>query len=124
MKRLGYAMAASAIAAAVLTVAPGAGASAATSVLGIPCRGAMSNSHPQDFTQVFVLVHTAPKTKVTTIAHFKTGIVVHTGRTGPKGNARIAYSVGGAQPGFKVKVAIYVVRPHGGNCTTTFTPRR
>jgi len=124
MKRLGHAMAASAVAAAALTVAPGAGASAATYVLGIPCRGAMSNSHPRDYTRVFVLVRDAPaKTKVITTARFKNAIVIHTGRTGAKGNAAIAYDIGAAAPGFTVKVTIRIVLPHGGNCTVKFTPR-
>jgi len=64
MKRLGYAMAASAVAAAALTATPGAGASAATHIHAIPCRGVMSNSSPRDFAKVFVLVHWLPHAKV------------------------------------------------------------
>jgi hypothetical protein len=125
MKRLGYAMAASAVAAAALTAAPGTSASAAPSVNGIPCRGAVSNSTPPDFTTVRVFVHSFSHASVTTIAHFKTGVVVATGKTGAKGNAAIAYLIGNAKPGFKVAVSIYVVQgPHNGNCTTTFTPRK
>jgi len=125
MKRLGYAMAASAVAAAALTATPGAGASAATHIGAIPCRGVMSNSSPRDFAKVFVLVHWLPHAKVTTVAHFFNKVnVVHTGMTGARGNAAIAYRIGAAKTGFTVVVTIHVVKGlTSGNCRTKFTPR-
>jgi hypothetical protein len=125
MKRLGFAAASVVLAAAALIAAPGAGASATTPVRAIPCRGTMSNSTPQDFSKVFVLVHWLPHARVTTVAHFFNKVnVVHTGMTGPRGNAAIAYRVGAAKPGFTVVVDIHVVKGlRNGNCRTKFTPR-
>jgi hypothetical protein len=125
MKRLGYAVAASTVAAAALTAAPGLTGSAAAVVPQIPCRGTVSNSMPRDFTNVFVRVHTVPFAKVITTAHFERVAIVRSAKAGPRGNASVKYNTGNTRPGFRVLVTIHVVSgPHNGNCATAFTPRR
>lgn len=128
MNRIGAVAAGSAAAAVMLAAAPAwasQGPAAPPSPGPLPCHAAMSNSHPRDYTTVDVLVHTVSFAKVTTVAHYKTVNREHTGKTGVKGNASIAYHISGATPGFKVVVKVHVVKgTRSGNCSTWFIPHR
>jgi hypothetical protein len=126
MKRIGAVVASSAAAAVVLAAAPAwASSAAAPAAAPLPCHAAMSNSHPRDYTTVYVEVHTASYAKVTTVAHYKTVNRQHTGKAGLKGNASIGYYISGATPGYKVVVHVHVVKgSRSGNCSTSFTPHR
>ena len=128
MKRLGSFVAAPIVAAAALAIAPSAAASAATAVPAstpLPCHASMSNSHPRDYTTIYVNVHTASCAAMTTVAHYKTVNRTHTGKAGAKGNASIGYYISGATPGYKVVVSVRVVKgKHSGSCSTWFIPHR
>jgi len=91
----------------------------------LPCRAAMSNSHPRDYTTIYVYVRTASYAAVTTVAHYKTVNRKHTGKAGAKGNASIGYYISGATPGYKVVVSVRVVKgTRSGSCSTWFIPHR
>jgi len=85
----------------------------------------MSNYYPADYTTTYVRVHSAAYAGVTTVAHYKTVNRKHTGKTGAKGNASIAYYISGATPGYKVVVSVRVVKgSRSGSCATWFTPHK
>jgi hypothetical protein len=92
---------------------------------GLWCHASMSNSHPADYTSIYVNVDTVRHASVTTVAHYRTVNRKHTGRANNRGNAKIDYYISGATPGYRVKVSVTVTsgRDHG-SCSTSFTPHR
>jgi hypothetical protein len=120
--RILFTAAAGAITAATLS---GGVAMAAPAAASLPCSASMSNSHPKDYTTTNVLVHTASRAKVTTVALYKTTNTTHHGAAGRKGNASILYHISGATPGYKVKVSVSVSSgSRTASCSTSFTPHR
>ena len=100
-------------------------AAAAPAAAALPCQASMSNSHPADYTSIYVNVGTVRHASVTTVAHYRTVNRKHTGKANNKGNAKIDYYISGATPGYRVKVTVTVTsgRDHG-SCSTSFTPHR
>jgi hypothetical protein len=91
----------------------------------LPCSASVSNTHPADYTTVYVHVQTADRAKVVTVAHYKTTNHRKTGRASASGRATIAYYISGATPGYKVKVSVSVSKNgRNGSCSTSFTPHR
>jgi|SRR5450756_1173316 len=100
-------------------------AGAAPAVTPLPCHASMSNSHPRDYTTVYVNVHTVGYASVTTIAHYKTTNHKKSGKAGKKGDASIGYYISRATPGYRVVVSVRVVSgKRSGSCSTWFIPRR
>ncbi len=111
-----------AIALGLSLVAPSASIAAVTSK-PLPCRAAMSNGHPADYTTTSVRIKTVAQARVTTVAHYKTVNREHHGRSSGRGRASIPYYISGATPGYKVVVDVSVKWPHrSGSCATSFTP--
>ena len=88
------------------------------------CRASMSDSTPEQYSDVWVNVSSVANAKVRTIAHYKTTDTVRFGRTGPAGKAGVKYYISGATPGFRVVVDVMVTGPAGasGYCSTSFVP--
>jgi len=102
-----------------------ASVTAAPQATSLPCSASMSNSHPHDYTTTNVLVHTAARAHVTTVAHYKTTNTTHRTVAGSRGNAKIPYYISRATPGYKVKVSVSVSSgSRTGSCSTSFTPQR
>lgn len=103
----------------------GSVAIAAPAATRLPCRATMSNAHPADYTTTDVRVHTAARSHVTTVAHYKTTKTRHHRTAGSKGNATVPYYISGATPGYKVTVSVSVAKGNRtGSCSTSFTPHR
>jgi hypothetical protein len=85
----------------------------------------MSNTHPADYTTIYVKVRTAGGAKVVTVAHYKTTNHRKTRTANAAGRANVPYDISGATPGYKVKVSVTVSK-HGrsDSCLTSFTPHR
>lgn len=91
----------------------------------LPCHASMSNTHPADYTTVYVRVRTAALAKVVTVAHYRTTNHRKSRRTNRSGRAQVPYYISRATPGYKVKVSVRVTRSgRTGNCSTSFTPHR
>ena len=96
-----------------------------TDAARLKCRAHMSDKTPGQYSNVYVLVKTAPRAKVHTVAHYKTSKTPKNGRANRKGRASIKYYISGATPGYRVKVNVTVKkRGHTRHCTTSFTPHR
>src|SRR5450756_362359 len=87
MKNAGALFSVPIVAMALFAAFPSASASAAgaaPAVTPLPCHASMSNSHPRDYTTVYVNVHTVGYASVTTIAHYKTTNHKKSGKAGKK----------------------------------------
>jgi hypothetical protein len=117
---------AAAVALSIAVVAPAsAGQVTATGSKPLPCRASMSNAHPADYTTTDVLVTTASRAGVTTVAHYKTVNRKHHRTANAKGKAEVPYYISGATPRYKVVVDVYVSKAgRTGRCKTSFTPHR
>jgi hypothetical protein len=131
MKRYGIrtfaALAVPAAAGAMLMAPPATAAVARTAApaAAVRCHAWMSNSRPKDYTTIYVNVGTVRYAGVTTVAHYKTVNRKHTGRANTQGNARIAYYISGATPGYRVNVSVTVTSGRSrGTCSTSFIPHR
>jgi hypothetical protein len=116
-------------AAVVLSIAAVAPASASPTIAvnskPLPCRASMSKAHPADYTTTDVLVTTASRAGVTTIAHYRTVNRRYHRTANAKGKAKVPYYISGATPGYRVVVDVYVSRAgRKGACKTSFTPHR
>jgi len=113
------------IAASPATAASVPAAARVPAAAGLRCHASMSDSHPADYTSIYVNVGTVRHASVTTVAHYRTVNRKHTGKANNKGNAKIDYYISGATPGYRVKVTVTVTsgRDHG-SCSTSFTPHR
>ncbi|HXP18902.1 MAG TPA: hypothetical protein VN840_04555 [Streptosporangiaceae bacterium] len=110
--------------AAISFVLVGQGASASARSDALACQASVSNTHPSDFTTVYVHVRTVSHANVTAVAHFKTGNVPASREANGHGRATVSFHVGGAAPGYKVKVSVTVKSgAEKGSCSTSFTPK-
>jgi Glycosyl hydrolase family 12 len=90
----------------------------------LACHAVMSHSHPADHSTTDVVVRTADRAEVTTVAHFKTGNRSRKLRATVHGRAVIPYGVRDALAGYRVRVSVTVRRgSRSGTCSTWFTPR-
>jgi hypothetical protein len=115
-------------AAGALFLAPSATAAAGTTAAPAPaprCHVSVSNTRPRDRTVTYVNVSTVRGATVTAAARYRTGIQRRTARADARGNARIAYAVGSATPGYPVRVTVTVMSGRSrSSCSTSFIPRR
>jgi photosystem II stability/assembly factor-like uncharacterized protein len=103
--------------------APPASAAGVTSQR-LTCNASMSSSDPGQGTTTYVLVRTAGHAAVTTVAHFKTGQRIRHTDANAHGRASVAYAVGDALAGYRVRVTVAVrLGQRTGQCSTWFTPR-
>jgi hypothetical protein len=112
---------------AVLAVSPATASTASVvpAAAALRCHASMSNSHPADYTTIYVNVGTVRYAGITTVAHYRTVNRKHTGKANSKGTARIYYYISGATPGYQVKVSVTVTSGRDrGSCSTSFTPHR
>jgi hypothetical protein len=88
------------------------------------CFATMSDLSPADYSITAVIVQTGkPSAKVTTMAHYQTGITTHTGISGMDGNASIDYQIADAPSGVPVRVDVTVSDGvTTQSCITGFTP--
>jgi hypothetical protein len=119
-------LAAAPAAALVVSLAAMAPASASTAnSKSLPCHASMSNSHPADYTTTKVLVRTASRAGVTTVAHYRTVKRKHHKTANIKGRVKVPYYISGATPGYKVVVDVSVKKgSRTGSCKTSFTPHK
>lgn len=91
----------------------------------LKCRAHMSDSTPEQYSNVYVKVRTAKRAKVHTVAKYKTTKTHKNGRANKKGRARIKYYISGASPRYRVKVDVTVKkRGKTRHCSTSFRPHR
>ena len=91
----------------------------------LPCHASVSNSHPKDYTNVYVSVTTTASSSVTTVAHYRTTSTRHTAKANSHGKASIRYYISRATPGYKVVVSVRVtLGSRAGSCSTSFTPKK
>jgi hypothetical protein len=106
-------------------VTPAQTAALAAATQPLSCQAFVSNTAPHDFTTTVVHVSTAPSVKVFTVAFYRTVDRAYFRRSDADGAARIPYYVSGATIGYRVRVAVTVVRGHSASrCQTSFTPSR
>ncbi len=90
----------------------------------LACHAVMSQRHPAGHSTTDVVVRTADRAEVTTVAHFKTGNRSRKLRATVYGRAVIPYGVRDALAGYRVRVSVTVRRgSRSGTCSTWFTPR-
>jgi hypothetical protein len=115
------------LAAACLIVAsPALAPTSSQAARPLPCRAHVSDSTPADYSTVKVMVKTAPRAHVHTVAHYKTTTNAKNRTANIHGNATIAYDIYTATPGYRVTVSVTVSkkgRP-ARTCSTSFTPHR
>lgn len=112
-------------AAALLTASPAFLPTPSQAASGLTCRASVSNATPQQYSNVYITVHTASAALVRTTAHYKTTNTTHQAKAGPKGFATIKYYISGATPGLRVGVDVNVFKDgHSGYCYTSFVPHR
>lgn len=89
-----------------------------------PCVAKMSDSAPLQRTTTYVEVASWGGTRVTTVALFRYGKVVHRGVTNSRsGRLSIPYAVGDATVGWKVPVIVWMAKDgRQSHCFTSFTP--
>lgn len=109
---------------ALVAVAPASASAASPARLKrLPCRAAMSNSHPADYTTTDVRVRTGDRARVVTVAHYRTTNHKKIAHANGSGRATIPYYISGATPGYTVRVTVTVTLGHrSGSCSTSFTP--
>jgi hypothetical protein len=89
------------------------------------CTTSVSRRHPADGTNVGISVTTAPGTRITIIAQFPAGNRKKTARVGSTGLHTFWFQVGGATPGYRVKVSVRVfAHRQKRSCRASFTPRQ
>ncbi|MDP9165155.1 MAG: hypothetical protein M3O32_03695 [Actinomycetota bacterium] len=90
----------------------------------LPCSASMSNTSPTTNSTTHVLVRTASKAGVTTVAHYKTTNTQHTATADSSGRADVPYRISHATKGYRVVVQVTVQKGSAkGSCSTSFTPR-
>jgi hypothetical protein len=93
-------------------------------VSGLACIASMSVPRPSRGATTDALVTTAPGSHVNAKAHYKTTTTPHSRTSGPTGRATIPFDIGGATPGYRVKVSITISSGQlRASCSTSFTPR-
>jgi hypothetical protein len=129
----GTAVAATPVAAFLLTAALSVPASAssaqsapaAVQAARLTCSASMTNSHPTDYTSTGVNVNTTAFARIETVAHYKTVTHPKYATANGAGKQTIWYYISGATPGYRVVVDVYVSRNgRKGSCSTSFTPHR
>jgi hypothetical protein len=104
---------------AAVTATPKA---AAASPKPLPCRAAMSATHPADDSTDLVHVTTASRAQVTAIAHYGPAGRDKTGQAGRRGHLSLRFHIGHATSGRRVQVTVTVTSGHrSGTCSTFFT---
>jgi hypothetical protein len=89
----------------------------------LTCSASMSDATPEQYSNVYVRVHSAAAANVRTVAHYKTTTTTHYGKTGPAGWANIKYYISSATAGYRVYVDVYVTKSGAsGHCSTSFVP--
>jgi hypothetical protein len=91
----------------------------------LSCQASVSNAAPSDFTKTAVRVRTDASAKVFTVAYYRTVNRAYFARADFDGRAQVSYYVSGATPGYRVRVAVTVVRGRtASTCQTSFTPKK
>lgn len=89
----------------------------------LTCRASMSDSTPNQYSNVYVNVRTAPRANVRTVAHYRTTNTAHSKRASSAGRASIRYYISSATAGYRVRVDVTVTKNgHSRSCSTSFTP--
>ncbi|HVB45856.1 MAG TPA: hypothetical protein VNF47_24540 [Streptosporangiaceae bacterium] len=92
--------------------------------VALRCRAWMSNSHPKDYSTIYVRVRTVRYANVRTVAYYRTVTRTRYGRANRYGRAAIRYRISRATPGFRVNVRVNVGSgSRRGSCSTFFVPR-
>jgi hypothetical protein len=103
--------------------APAQTTAPAPSANGLSCRASVSSASPAGNTTVDIKVRTAAGASVTTVAHYKTTDHPKTAIADRGGHATVGYDVGGATPGYKVRVDVTAsAGSRTAHCSTSFTP--
>lgn len=93
-------------------------------VSGLACIASMSVPRPTRGATTDALVTTAPGSRVTAKAHYKTTTTPHSRTASPAGRATIPFDIGGATPGYRVRVSITITSGQlRASRSTSFTPR-
>lgn len=129
----GTAVAATPVAAFLLTAALSVPASASSAqpasavvqAARLTCTASMTNTHPADYTYTGITVSTTARAVIETVAHYKTVTHPKYATANGAGKQTVRYYISGATPGYRVVVDVYVSRNgRKGSCSTSFTPHR
>lgn len=116
-RNLGVVTAAGLLAGATLLAPVPASAAALT------CRATMSDSTPEQYSNVYVRVRTAAGANVRTVAHYRTTNTTRTGKANGAGKASIKYYISSATAGYRVYVDVTVSKDGASrSCSTSFVP--
>jgi hypothetical protein len=110
------------VAAVAIPLAVG-GPAMASPAARLLCSASVSAAHPAHGTSTSVAVKTRAGAWVEAIAHYKTTTVKKTTHASSAGRATLAFKIGDAAYGYKIRVSVYVDDSSGkGRCSTSFTP--
>lgn len=110
---------------AALISSPVIPATTAEAAPSLTCRASISDATPQQYSDVYVYVRTAPKAKVRTVAHYKTTNTAHSRTADTAGRATIDYYISGSTPGYRVRIDVTVTKNgKSRTCSTSFRPHR
>lgn len=96
---------------------------AAAPAAPLTCRASMSDSTPEQYSNVTVRVKTAPRARVRTVAHYRTTDTAKSKTANSAGKANLVYYISSATAGYRVKVDVKVTKNgRSKTCSTSFTP--
>lgn len=97
--------------------------STADAAAPLTCHASMSDSTPNQYSNVYVHVKTASHAQVHTVAHYRTTTTGHSKTANSHGKASIEYYISSATAGYRVNVTVTVTKDHHSKtCSTGFTP--
>ena len=110
-------------AAATFTCSPLLVSAPVDAAAALTCRASMSDSTPDQYSNVTVRVKTAPRAQVRTVAHYRTTDTAKSKRANSAGKANLVYYISSATAGYRVKVDVKVTKNgQTKTCSTSFTP--
>jgi hypothetical protein len=91
----------------------------------LACSASVTTRYPRDDTSVGIRITTTASARIRVAAHFRGGVRRKTAVANAAGKQTIWYRLGGATPGYKVRVDVRVAKnSRSASCSTWFTPRR
>jgi hypothetical protein len=126
LPRLGWVLVPAAV--LVAGVAPSAVSQASTGARAaarLTCEASVTSRYPRDYTSVGIRITTTATARIRVAAHFRGGVRRETGVASGADKQTIWYRLGGATPGYRVRVDVQVAKgSRRGSCSTWFTPRK
>lgn len=109
--RLGWVLVPAAV--LVAGIAPSAVSQASTggrAAARLACEASVTGRYPRDYTSVGIRITTGASARIRVAAHFRGGVRRKTAVASAAGKQTIWYRLGGATPGYKVRVDVQVAK--------------